>query len=101
MCEGFLRNFGKLLPLEESFTDWLVVNLRPLRKQKLSFATFHSHYLEEKKFSEEDERKKILYVVTIYELRTKLRLQKRSFRVYDLSTSYLSNKGFSRISKKI
>ena len=48
MCEGFLRHFGKLLPLEESFTDWLVVKLRPLRKQKLSFATFHSHYLEEK-----------------------------------------------------
>ena len=47
MCEGFLRHFGKLLPLEESFTDWLVVKLRPLRKQKLSLATFHSHYLEE------------------------------------------------------
>jgi hypothetical protein len=65
MCEGFLRHFGKLLPLEESFTDWLVVKLRPLRKQKLSFATFHSHYLEDKK---------ILYVVTISKLGAKLRL---------------------------
>lgn len=47
----------KILPLEESFTDWLVVKLRPLRKQKLSLATFCSHYLKEKKFSEEGERK--------------------------------------------
>jgi len=23
MCEGFFRHFGKILPLEESFTDWL------------------------------------------------------------------------------
>jgi len=60
MCEGFLRHFGKILPLEESFTDWLVVKLRPLRKQKLSLATFHSHYLEEKKFNEEGERKKTI-----------------------------------------
>jgi hypothetical protein len=63
MCEGFLRHFGKLLPLEESFTDWLVVKLRPLRKQKLSFATFHSHYLEEKKFSEGGERKKFFMLL--------------------------------------
>ena len=49
MCDGFFRHFGKILPLEESFTDWLVVKLRPLRKQKLSLATFHSHYLEDKK----------------------------------------------------
>ena len=63
MCEGFLRHFGKLLPLEESFTDWLVVKLRPLRKQKLSFVTFHSHYLEEKKFSEEDEGKKFFMLL--------------------------------------
>jgi len=27
MCEGFFRHFGKILPLEESFTDWLVVKL--------------------------------------------------------------------------
>jgi len=27
MCEGFLLHFGKLLPLEESFTDWLVGKL--------------------------------------------------------------------------
>lgn len=63
MCEGFLRHFGKLLPLEESFTAWLVVKLRPLRKQKLSFATFHSHYLEENKFSEGGERKKFFMLL--------------------------------------
>lgn len=63
MCEGFLRHFGKLLPLEESFTDWLVVKLRPLRKQKLSFATFHSHYLEEKRFNEGDEEKKFFILL--------------------------------------
>lgn len=45
MYEGFLLHFGKLLPLEESFTYWLVVKLGPLQKQKLSFATFYSHYL--------------------------------------------------------
>ena len=63
MCEGFLRHFGKLLPLEKSFIDWLVVKLRPLRKQKLSFATFHSHYLEEKKFNEGGERKKFFMLL--------------------------------------
>ena len=63
MCEGFLRHFGKILPLEESFTDWLVVKLRPLRKQKLSLAIFNSHYLEEKKFSEEGERKKFFMLL--------------------------------------
>ena len=63
MCEGFLRHFGKLLPLEESFTDWLVVKLRPLRKQKLSLATFNSHYLKEKKFSEDGERKKFFMLL--------------------------------------
>lgn len=63
MCEGFLRHFGKLLPLEESFTNWLVVKLGPLRKQKLSFATFHSHYLEEKKFIKEGERKKFFMLL--------------------------------------
>lgn len=63
MCEGFLRHFGKLLPLEESFTDWLVVKLRPLRKQKLSFTTFHSHYLEEKKISEGGEGKKFFMLL--------------------------------------
>jgi hypothetical protein len=58
MYEVFFCHFGKILPLEESFTDWLVVKLRPLRKQKLSLATLNSHYLEEKKFSEAGERKK-------------------------------------------
>lgn len=41
-----------------------------------------------------------LYDVTISELRANLRLRKRGFRVYVLSTSYLSSEGFSRISKK-
>lgn len=57
MWEGFFRHFGKILTLEEYFTDWLVVKLRPLRKQKLSLATFTLHYLKEKKFSKESERK--------------------------------------------
>lgn len=47
----FLRHFGKLLRLEESFINWLVVKLRPLQKQKLTFATFHSHFLEYQKKS--------------------------------------------------
>lgn len=63
MCEGFFGHFGKILPLEESFTDWLVVKLRPLRKQKLPLATFNSHYLKEKKFSEEGERKKFFMLL--------------------------------------
>nr|QGW12745.1 hypothetical protein [Nanofrustulum shiloi] len=40
-------------------------------------------------------------VVTFSGLSAKLRLRKRSFRVYDLSTSDLSSEGFFRISKKI
>lgn len=36
MCEGFLRHFGKLLPLEESFTDWMVENFRNIRVLEIS-----------------------------------------------------------------
>ena len=31
----FLTYFGKLLPLEYSYLDWLVLKLRPMRKQKI------------------------------------------------------------------
>jgi hypothetical protein len=55
--------------------------------------------LKEKKFREKGEGGNFC-VVTICELQAKLRLGKRGFRIYGLSTSYLSNEGFFIISKK-
>lgn len=33
LTKRFLSYFGKLLPLQNSYLDWLVFKLRPIRKQ--------------------------------------------------------------------
>ena len=42
---SFLSKFGKLLPLSHSQLDWLVLKLRPFRKQKFSSTALKSHYI--------------------------------------------------------
>jgi len=42
----FLVYFGKLLPLNFSYLDWLVIKLRPIRKQIIPRGGLNSHYLE-------------------------------------------------------
>jgi hypothetical protein len=46
MYSHFILYFGKLLPLQYSHTDWLVVQLRPIRKQYLDLPAFNSDYIE-------------------------------------------------------
>ena len=45
LSSHFLIYFGKLLPLEFSYVDWLILKLRPIRKQPTLQSGFHSDYL--------------------------------------------------------
>ena len=42
----FLTYFGKVLPLEYSYLDWLVLKLRPIRKQKTLPYGLNSDYIQ-------------------------------------------------------
>jgi len=42
----FLTYFGKLLPLHYSYTDWLVLKLRPIRKQVSLSSGLNSDYIQ-------------------------------------------------------
>ena len=46
----FLTYFGKVLPLHYSYTDWLVIKLRPLRKQTFSLTGLKMDYLRSGSF---------------------------------------------------
>ena len=45
LSSHFLIYFGKLLPLEFSYLDWLILKLRPIRKQSTLQSGFNSDYL--------------------------------------------------------
>lgn len=42
----FRISFGKLLPLNYSYLDWLIIKLRPIRKQTLSQHGLNSDYIK-------------------------------------------------------
>lgn len=46
MSSHFILYFGKLLPLEYSYTDWLVQKLRPIRQQPIFPLTLNSDYIQ-------------------------------------------------------
>lgn len=49
VANHFLSNFGKLLPLNYPQVDWLVQQLRPIRKQQIPISeklVLNSHYLQ-------------------------------------------------------
>lgn len=46
LVSHFLVSFGKLLPLEFSYLDWLTVKLRPIRKQPHFPVAFNSEYID-------------------------------------------------------
>jgi len=54
----FLYHFGKTLPLHYSYLDWLVVKLRPIRKQKLSSITLKTDYIRTIDFQSFNKRQK-------------------------------------------
>ena len=46
LTKQFLFYFGKLLPLQHSYLDWLVLQLRPIRKQKTFQLGLQSDYIK-------------------------------------------------------
>jgi len=54
----FFLYFGKLLPLNYSYLDWLVIQLRPIRKQHIPQSGLNSHYIETNSFQSFTDRKK-------------------------------------------
>jgi hypothetical protein len=53
----FFRYFGKILPLNYSYLDWLVIKLRPIQKQKYFPSGFKLDYLDKTKSHSVDEDK--------------------------------------------
>jgi hypothetical protein len=48
LIKYFLFYFGKLLPLHHLYLDWLVVKLRPIRKQQIPHLFLNTDYIESK-----------------------------------------------------
>jgi hypothetical protein len=46
LSSQFFISFGKLLPLHYSYTDWLILKLRPIRKQTFIQYSLNSHYIK-------------------------------------------------------
>ena len=46
LSSQFLLSFGKLLPLNYSYLDWLIIKLRPMRKQIILQAGLNSDYIK-------------------------------------------------------
>jgi hypothetical protein len=46
LSSDFLLYFGKLLPLNYSYLDWLVIKLRPIRKQTTLQYGLNSDYIQ-------------------------------------------------------
>ena len=45
LTKRFLSYFGKLLPLQNSYVDWLVIQIRPIRKQNNFQLALNSDYI--------------------------------------------------------
>ena len=56
----FLHSFGKLLPLNYSYLDWLVIKLRPIRKQPILQYGLNLHYVQKNGFQLFNDRKKFV-----------------------------------------
>jgi hypothetical protein len=46
LSSHFFVYFGKLLPLQHSYLDWLVIKLRPIQKKLTSKGSFNSDYIQ-------------------------------------------------------
>lgn len=57
LAKRFLSYFGKLLPFKYSYTDWLVVQLRPLRRYEFSGLSLKTHYLKNMDCATQSNRK--------------------------------------------
>lgn len=64
MVSQFILYFGNLLPLQYSYTDWLVSKLRPIRRQKICSSALNSDYIQSELTS--DPKKLILFLQFIH-----------------------------------
>ena len=63
LTQSFLHRFGKLLPLKYSYTDWLVIKLRPIRKQSIPQFFLNSEYFQSNNLSLFDDRKNFVMLL--------------------------------------
>jgi hypothetical protein len=63
LTKCFLYRFGKLLPLNYSYTDWLVIQLRPIRKQSIPTFFLNTEYFESNNLSLFDDRKNFVMLL--------------------------------------
>ena len=63
LTKCFLYRFGKLLPLNYSYTDWLVIQLRPIRKQSIPKFSLNTEYFESNNLSLFDDRKNFVILL--------------------------------------
>jgi hypothetical protein len=63
LSSHFLRYFGKLLPLHFSYLDWLVTQLRPIRKQLSLPSGLNSDYIQSKDFYPSSDPKKFVMLL--------------------------------------
>lgn len=53
LSKRFLYTFGKVLPLQYFYLDWLVGKLRPIKNQVLHSSSLQTHYLQVMDFTSE------------------------------------------------
>lgn len=63
LTQYFLYRFGKILPLNYSYTDWLVIKLRPIRKQSIPQFFLNSEYFQSNHLSILDDRKNFVMLL--------------------------------------
>ena len=62
----FLNYFGKLLPLSYPYMDWLILKLRPIRKQQIPHVFLNTDYIESKSFSGLVDQKKFVMLLQFF-----------------------------------
>ena len=61
----FIDFFGKRLPLEYSYFDWLVSFMRPIRKQKIPLVGLKTDYIQTESFSNHNSRKQFYMLLQL------------------------------------
>ena len=85
----FFLYFGKLLPLNYSYLDWLVIQLRPIRKQPSLPSGLNSDYIQFLNYAQNLDFEikyidQIPYRVLVFRLQDFLQVQNKSKNQYQL-----------------
>jgi hypothetical protein len=63
LSSHFLLSFGKLLPLKDSYLDWLVIKLRPIQKYSIPPDFLNIDYVESKSLYLSSDPKKFVILL--------------------------------------